>query len=105
MIILKFLEVHVTTRLNTPVQQFLEVSVTATKAFATSAVIFFCIACHITADQFKMIGLQIQETKTVFEETSELLRRFQSRYSSGYFIYKLSTKKMKVSRFVTIYVL
>lgn len=93
MIILKFLEVHVTTRLNTPVQQFLEVSVTATKAFATSAVIFFCIACHITADQFKMICFQIQEAKTIFEETSELLRRFQCRYSSGNFIYKLSAKK------------
>lgn len=64
-------------------KQFLEIATMATKIYATSSVILFCLASLAIANQFDNIRYQVEENMHLFNNTAEILMRLQSQYSSG----------------------
>ena len=62
---------------------FLEIATIATKVYATSSVILFCIASLAIANQFDNIRNQVEQNIHLFNDTADILMRLQSQYSSG----------------------
>jgi len=75
---------------------FLEIATIATKVYATSSVILFCIASLAIANQFDNIRNQVEQNMNLFNDTADILMRLQSQYSSG--------KKTNMNIFFTVFV-
>ena len=78
-----FKSIEVTSMQSSPIQKCIEFCVITTKIIPTAAVILFCITCHIIANQFKNIELQIEEMANIYDGTAELLERLRKQYSLG----------------------